>query len=416
MTEVAQEEAVETPPTEPGDGSGGGPPDKGRWGNFIDDVSGVNVDWQTAVVVPLLAVATALIVGGLIVVFTDPDLWKERTLDALGSTLGEVLDAYIALFQGSFGSLRSLSETIVNTTPLILAGLSVAIGFRAGLFNIGAQGQMLIGGMFAAYVGFTLDLPIIIHLPAILIAAIIGGAIWGGIPGWLRAKTGAHEVITTIMLNNIAGLLVLYWLSTSLFQAEGRTDPVSEDVLTSGRLPRLLGFLDRSDLRIHAGIIVALLAAYFVWWLLQRSTIGFEIRAVGFSPTAAKYAGMRVTTMYVVVMALAGALAGLAGAAQVNGVLYRATPGFAGAIGFDAISLALLGRSHPAGVVAAAFLFGALRAGGQEMQVATNVSIDLILVMQALIVVFIAAPALIRAIYRVRTGEGAGQLTKGWAT
>ncbi len=414
MTETV--DGAEVAEAEAGDGGGAPPEPRGRWGRFFDDLTGINVDWRTAVVVPVLAVITAMLAGGLIIIVTDPELWGERSLDALGNVLREVWDAYVALFQGSFGDLRAVSETVVSTAPLILAGLSVAVGFRAGLFNIGAQGQMLVGGMAAAYVGFTLDLPAVIHLPAIIIAAIIAGGIWGGVPGFLRARTGAHEVITTIMLNNIAGLLTLYWLSTSLFQAEGRTDPVSENILGSARFPRLLGFLDRSDLRVHAGIILALLAAWFVWWLLQRSTIGFEIRAVGFSPSAAKYAGMKVTTMYVVVMALAGALAGLAGANEVNGVLGRATPGFAGAIGFDAISLALLGRSNPVGVVMAALLFGALRAGGQEMQVATDVSIDLILVVQALVVVFIAAPALIRAIYRVKTGEGAGQLTKGWAT
>ncbi len=401
--------------TEAAPGGGDEPPEPpSRWQAFFEDLSGVNVDWRTAVLVPVLAIVTALLASGVIILVSDPEVWRD--LGNIGDTFDQIIDAYIALFQGSFGSLRAISETLVATAPLILAGLSVAIGFRAGLFNIGAEGQILMGGLAGAYVGFTLDLPIIIHLPLVIIAGMIGGAVWGGIAGLLRAKTGAHEVITTIMLNNIAAPLTLYLLTTSFFQVPDRTDPVSETIENSAKLPRLLGFLDRTDLRVHAGIIVALLAAYAIYWLLQKSTIGFEFRSVGANPDAARYAGMKVGTLYISVMAVAGAMAGLAGTMQINGVLFRATPGFSAGIGFEAISLALLGRSNPAGVVAAGLLFGALRAGGQEMQAATDIPIDLILVIQALVVVFIAAPALIRAIYRVRTGEGAGQLTKGWAT
>ncbi len=392
------------------------PPPPGVGRRLFEELTGVGVDWRTALLVPALAIFSALVVGGIIIFVTDIDLWRDFSGDTVSNTLGEVRDAFTALFTGSFGSLRALSETLTSTAPLILAGLSVAIGFQAGLFNIGTEGQILIGGMAAAYVGFALDLPIVLHLPVVILAAIIGGGIWGGIPGFLRARTGAHEVITTIMLNSIAIFLVDYLLTNSLFQVEGRQDPISQTVDTSARFPRLLGFLDRSDLRVHLGIFVALLFAYAVYWLLYKSTIGFEFRAVGANPHAARYAGMSVTFLYVAVMAIAGALGGLAGSMQINGVLYRATPGFSANIGFDAISLALLGRSHPAGVAVAGLLFGALRAGGQEMQVASNVAIDLIFVIQALVVVFIAAPALIRAIYRVKTGEGAGQLTKGWAT
>ena len=412
------DQKVETPPVAETGGQEppGPPPETSRWRQFFEDLTGVNVDFRTALLVPALAVLTAMIAGGFIILITEPELWRNFGGESLGDTLTEVKDAYVALFQGSFGSLRAISETLVATAPLILAGLAVAIGFRAGLFNIGAEGQLLMGGLAGAYVGFALDLPIVIHLPLVILAGMAAGAIYGGIPGLLRARTGAHEVITTIMLNNIAGPLTLYLLTTTYFQVEGRTDPVSDTVANSAKLPRLLGFLDRSDLRVHAGIIVALLAAYAIYWLLQKSTIGFEFRAVGFNPDAARYAGMKVGTLYVAVMAVAGAMAGLAGVMQINGVLFRATPGFSAGIGFEAISLALLGRSNPAGVVAAGVLFGALRAGGQEMQVGTDIAIDLILVIQALVVVFIAAPALIRAIYRVRTGEGAGQLTKGWAT
>ncbi len=406
---------VEAPPEE----GVPGPPPRSRWSQFFADLVGLEVDWRGAIVVPILATITALLVGGFIILVTDLELWRNFGTEALGDTFGEIGDSYVALFTGSVGGLRAISETLTAAAPLILAGLAVGIGFRAGLFNIGAEGQMLIGGMAAAYVGFTLDLPIVIHLPLVLLAGMVGGAIYAGIAGLLRAKTGAHEVITTIMLNNIAGFLIVYLLKTSFFQAPGRDDPVSRTVEVSGRLPRLLGFLSdvrpASDIRVHAGIIVALLAAWFIYWLLFRSTVGFEFRAVGYNPDAARYAGMNVTWLYVAVMAVAGAMAGLAGVSQISGVLYRGSPGFSAGIGFEAIALALLGRSHPAGIVLAGLLFGGLRAGGLEMQVATEVPIDLILVIQALVVVFIAAPALIRAIYRVRTGEGAGLLTKGWA-
>ena len=386
--------------------------------SLFHDLTGVGLDWRAAVLVPVLAIFTALVVSMFIIALTDVDalrLWGSDPGAAFSETWGTIWDAYKALFLGSFGSVRAISETLVGATPLILAGLSVAIGFRAGLFNIGTEGQMLVGGMFAVYVGFTLDLPVFIHLPLALIAGAIGGAIWGGIPGLLRARTGAHEVITTIMLNFIALRLVDYFLKTSFFQQPGRDDPVSQTIATSAKFPRLLGFLDRSDVRVTFGILFALAVAYGIYWLLYKSTIGYEFRAVGYNPDGAEYAGMNVAWLYVGVMAVAGAMGGLAGSDQILSVLHRATPNFSGGLGFDAIALALLGRSHPAGVVAAGLLFGALRSGGSAMQVQTDISIDLILVIQALIVIFIAAPALIRAIYRVRTGKGTEQLTRGWA-
>lgn len=388
-------------------------------GRLFRDLTGLGVDWRGAVLVPFLALLTALIVGAIVIALTDLEsmrIWFSDPGTAFSQTWSTVTGAYKALLFGSLGSLRAISETIVSASPLILAGLAVALGFRAGLFNIGVNGQMLVGGMCALLVGFSFSAPIFIHLPLALLAGAAGGALWGAIPGLLRARTGAHEVITTIMLNLIALRLVDYLLKSSLFQAVGRTDPVSKTIEVSARLPRLLGFLERSDVRLHLGIVVALAAAYGVYWLLFRSTVGYEFRAVGLNPDAAHYAGMKVTWIYVSVMAISGALGGLAGSDRVLGILYRGTPGFAGTLGFDAIALALLGRSHPAGVVAAGFLFGALRAGGQEMQVQTQLSIDLILVIQALVVVFIAAPALIRAMYRVKTGRIIETKTTGWGT
>ncbi|MBT8164680.1 MAG: ABC transporter permease [Acidimicrobiia bacterium] len=387
---------------------------------FFKDLTGAGstFNWRANVLVPLLAILSALIAGGVIIALGDLDtlkLWGSDPGQAFSDTFNRLSDAYVALFKGAFWGLGPISETLTRAAPLILAGLAVAVGFQAGLFNIGANGQMLIGGMFALVVGFQWDLPIFIHIPIAIVAALIGGAIWGGIPGYLRAKTGAHEVITTIMLNFIALRLVDYLLTVSFFQLEGRSDPVSKSVLDSARYPKLIDFIN-ARYRVHLGIIIALLAAWFIWWLLYRSTIGFEFRAVGANPDGARYAGMNVVWLIVAVMAVAGAMAGLAGGDQVLGTLGRATPGFVGVIGFDAIALALLGRSHPFGVVAAGVLFGGLAAGGQAMQVATDVGVDIVTVIQALIIVFIAAPALIKAIYRVKADTESAQLTSGWAT
>jgi simple sugar transport system permease protein len=334
--------------------------------------------------------------------------------------IGAILPAYRALFSGAFVGWSSISETLLVATPLILAGLAVALGFRAGLFNIGAEGQMTIGGLTAVIVGFSFEgLPAIAHIPLALLAGSLGGALWGFIPGLLRAKTGAHEVITTIMLNFIAFRTLDYVLKLPGIQAEGRFDPISQPVLPSARLPRILSWLpidNAGGLRLHLGFLVALAMAWLIYWLLFKTTWGFEFRTVGANPHAAKYGGMSVVIAIVLVMTLAGALAGIAGGNETLGVLGRASPGFTAAIGFDAIALALLGRSHPGGVVLSAILFGALRAGGRTMQVQSEVGIDLIVIIQALIIVFIAAPELVRAIYRVRGGKETGQLTRGWST
>jgi len=270
--------------------------------------------------------------------------------------------------------------------------------------------------MFAVWVGFSITgIPIFIHLPLAILAGIVGGAIWGFIPGILKAKTGAHEVITTIMLNYIALRLVDFLLKTTMFQREGRNDPVSKNIESSAEYPAFLGGID-SALRVHAGLFVALAAAFLIYWLLFRTTIGFEFRAVGANPSAARYAGISVTKVYVMVMLIAGALAGTAGAGQVLGVLGRTTPGFTADLGFDGIAVALLGRSNPWGVVAAAILFGGLRAGGQQMQVSASVGIDLISVIQALIIILVAAPALIASIYRLKTPVASTQISKGWGS
>ena len=358
--------------------------------------------------VPVLALLSALVVGGIVIVVSDSDAlraWSSFVADpagALSASWDVVRDAYVALFEGSLKGRRAISETLLEATPLVLTGLSVTFAFRAGLFNIGGDGQFLAGALASVYTAFALDLPTAVHLPLALLAGVAGGAVWGGIAGVLKARTGAHEVITTIMLNFIALRLVDYALSTDVFRRTGRNDPISKTVRDTARLPRLT-----DDLRVNVGLLIALAAAYAVWWVLFRSTIGFRVRAVGASPSAARYAGMAVGGTWVLAMLVAGGLAGLAGATTVLGVRLSLTGGFSN-FGFDAIALALLGRSHPAGVVGAALLFGVLRAGATGMQAQTSTPVDIIVVIQALVIVFVAAPSLIRAVYRIRATRATG--------
>jgi simple sugar transport system permease protein len=343
-------------------------------------------DVEEIVLVPILAVVVALVLGGIVMLAT-------------GVSLQSIGIAFGALFTGSVGSLAAVSETLTAATPLTLAGLGLAIGFRAGLFNIGAEGQLIFGGMAAVAVGFSLaGMPAFVHVPLALLAGALVGAVWAAIAGWLKAATGAHEVITTIMLNFIAMRITDYLLRNPPIQKPGRSDPISQSVLPSAQLPKLLAWFDPT-LRVHAGVLVMLAMVVLVYWLLFKTTVGFEFRSSGSNPEAARYAGMKSGLIIVLVMACSGALAGLAGANQVLGVLGRASPGFSGGAGFDAIAVALLGRSHPVGVLLAGLLFGALEAGGRQMQVSAGVRIDLISIIQALIIIFVAAPMLVRAIF-----------------
>jgi simple sugar transport system permease protein len=378
-------------------------------------------DWRNIVLIPLLALLAGLVVGALVMVFTDPDTlrsWSSFTRNpgkAVSDSWTLVYEAYKALFKGSLGSPRAISETVVAATPLIFAGLSVALAFKAGLFNIGGEGQILIGAMTSAIVGFKFSgLPTVIHLPLAILAGFIGGGLWAFVPGFLKAKTGAHEVIVTIMMNYVAYRLVDYLLRTEFIRRPGRTDPISRSVAESARLPHLLG----SDYRVHAGIILALFVTWGVWWLLFRSTIGFRFRAVGQNPHAASYAGMSVGGTFMLIMFISGGLSGLAGASQLLGVQYNVFPGFASGYGFDAIALALLGRTHPGGVLLAALLFGILRSGATGMQAATSIPVDIIVVIQALIIVFMAAPALVREIFRIQAKKQVEQdtMTASWGS
>jgi ABC-type uncharacterized transport system permease subunit len=401
----------EIPVGEPSDGDQDRQGPAGRY----DWLTGVGTRAGRALLIPSLALLSALIVGAVIIAVTDLDALREfgdnpgRALADMAESIG---DSYVALAEGSVGSVQAISETLFAATPLIMAGLAVAVGFRAGLFNIGANGQIHAGGMVSLWIGISFSMPAIFHIPLAVFGGIIGGAAYGAIAGLLKAKTGAHEVITTIMLNFVAIHMVTYLLKTSPFQKPGANNPISEAVADSAQFPGLLG----GSYRLHIGFLIAVGLVVFANWLLFRSTIGYEFRAVGHNPDAAKYAGMSVVWVYVGVMAVSGGLAGIAGANHILGLApYEAQANFAGQVGFDAIALALLGRSHPTGVLWAGLLFGALRAGGRQMQGAAGIPIDLVVVMQALIIVFIAAPALVRAIYRVKgEADETTAVSTGW--
>jgi simple sugar transport system permease protein len=340
-----------------------------------------------AMLIPSLSILTAVILGGIIIVLVR----------------GNPFVAYLGLLQGSFGSAKALSETAVWATPYIFAGLAVALAFK-----IGATTAALIGYALPGWLGF--DLPRIIHLPLVIIMGALAGAFWAAIVGYLKAYTGGHEVINTIMMTYIA-------LNTISFLLNGpMKDPNPDNVIArtpliadSARIPPIF-----DGLRVHWGFILALLAAYLVWWLLNKTTLGFEIRTVGSNPDAAKYAGVNVKRIIIVTMALSGMLAGLAGTFEVTGLNYRHELGFAIGYGYEAIAIALLGKSHPLGVVLAAILFAAMRNGATRMQFLTQLPVDLISMLQALILLFVAADAIIRYLYRIKSQGERVVLTRGW--
>jgi general nucleoside transport system permease protein len=339
------------------------------------------------VAVPAVAVAGALVVGALIIILSS---LASGELDLLLP-----LQAYANLFEGAFGSLRGVLFSIVSATPLILGGMAVGLGFKAGLFNIGAQGQFLMGALGSAAVGaWVAGAPGLIAIPAAILAGAILGAAWGFIPGALKAWTGAHEVVTTIMLNFIAGALIGY-LITGPLEAAGfsfsRTGP-----LGNSALPTFFGT------SIHLGVFIAFALVPVIWWLLWRSTLGFEIRTVGANPDAARYAGMHPALITVLTMSLCGMLAGLAGAGQILGISHFMNASYGTSIGFDSISVALLGRAHPLGITLAALLFGAMRAGSGLMQIQAGIPVEIIDVIQATILLFLAADIVIRRALRLR--------------
>ncbi|MGD9960315.1 ABC transporter permease [Nocardioides sp.] len=387
-------------------------PESSRWREAMREITSGNA------LVAVLGVLLAVSVGSLMIALTDEQVRDAssyifaRPGDFFQATWDAIWGAYTALFRGSIYNtradtfatgIRPLTETCKFAAPLIAAGLGVGLAFRAGMFNIGGRGQMLLAGAAAGWVGYQFSLPWPVHLTLAVGAGMLAGALWAGLAGLLKARTGAHEVIVTIMLNYVAFYLVFFALSQqSLLQAPGSFNPKSAPMRESATMPKLLG----DQYNLHLGFLLALVAVAFVWWLLTRSALGFRIRAVGLNPTAARAAGINVGRTYTLVMVIAGALVGLAGANQVLGtVTSGVTVDLDAGIGFDAITVALLGRSRPLGILGAGLLFGAFKAGGFAMQASQDIPVDIVLVVQSLIVLFLAAPPLIRAIFRLPAKE-----------
>ncbi len=388
-------------------------------------------------VITVLAFISALVIGAIIIVMATPSAtlaWRsffQAPGLALGASWQAIANAYGSLFVGSIGSPRAIvhaiaggkatalvsafepiSETLVAATPLMLSGLGIALAFRAGLFDIGGQGQLILGAAGATLAGFSFpSMPAVLHLPfAILLGAAFGAA-WGFVPGILKAKTGAHEVITSMMLNYVGLNLLTYLLTSALYQAPPRVEAISKTVVAGARHPHILG----PSHRVNLGFILAVLLVLGVAWLLQRSSTGFRFRMLGLNREAARVAGVNIELHYMLAMTLAGMLVGLGGAFMVLGVDFRLSPLYGGTIGFDGITVAILGRGSPLGVALSSLLFGAFTAGGRTMQVNTSIPLQLVQVLQAVLVLFVAAPGVIRTIYRIKLARGGGRIFGGWA-
>lgn len=389
--------------------------------------------------VPALAILSGFIIGAVVIALSNDAViaaygnFFKAPGAAVAATWNAIATAYGALFKGSLGSIPDIyhgiqtynstgdnkalllaiypfTESLATVTPYILAGLAVAVGFKCGLFNIGAEGQFGIGALCSVFVGYSIHgLPWYFHLPLALLAGAAGGALWGAVPGLLKGLTGAHEVVITIMMNYVSFRLS-DWLLNGPMKATGYR-PLTPVIENSAMLPRF--FPD--PLRFNWGFILALAMAGFVFWFLFKTTLGFEIRAVGANPDGARYAGMNIVKNFVIAMSLSGALAGLAGATQVLGIDHWVGQGFSAGYGFDSIAIALLGQSHPLGVVLAALLWGTLRSGATSMQSLAGVPIEIISIIQGLVIVFVAAPAVIRWIYRIKAiSTQTTVLTRGW--
>lgn len=386
--------------------------DPAAWRGVMREIAAGNA------MVSLLSVLLAFLVGSIMILATDENVRSAagyigaRPSDFFSAVQESISGAYSALFRGAIYNsqvdafetrIRPLTETLKFSGPLILAGLGVGLAFRAGLFNIGGRGQMLLAGAAAGWVAVSVDLPTVLHLPLAILAGAVAGALWAGLAGLLKARTGAHEVIVTIMLNYVGYYFVFYALSRQgWLQAPGSANPKSEAMPESAVLPKLLG----DKFNLHFGFVLALVAVAFTWWLLNKSAMGFRFRAVGENPDAARASGIDVGRTYTLVMVIAGALVGLAGVNQVLGtVTSGVTVDLDAGIGFDAITVALLGRSRPLGILAAGLLFGALKAGGFAMAASEGIPVEIVLVVQSLIVLFIAAPPLVRALFHLPKKE-----------
>jgi ABC-type uncharacterized transport system permease subunit len=344
--------------------------------------------------IPLTVIILSFLVGAVIILF------KQLLVPGKAFDWTLPLVAYGALLQGALGSWDGIVSTLVNTGPLVFGGLAVGFGFKAGLFNIGAQGQFLVGALGAVIVGVWLaDAPAPVAIVLATLAGVLAGGLWGFIPGFLKAVSGAHEVVSTIMMNYIAIALLAALVSGPL-KVPRSPSPVTFDV-GNAAFPVLIG---RNG---HIGIVLALLAAIFVWWLLFRTTWGFQVRSVGANPDASRYAGMRPRLITIATMTFSGALAGLAGTCVLLGVTRSMTSSFGTTVGFDSIAVALLARSHPLVTLPAALLFGAMRAGAGLMQIRAEIPVELVDVLQAVILLFLVASPVIRRVLRLRASASA---------
>ena len=383
--------------------------------------------WRS-LLIPFLAIFTGLVFGAIFNVITNVEVYAafgRSFVEGLSFAWNTVAHSYTALFKGAIGdpkliaaafnsgdqdlivkSITPFLESLVATTPYIFGGLAVAVGFKAGVFNIGVEGQIFIGASASVFVGYYFTgLPAYIHIPFAFLAGAAGGAVWGFIPGWLKAKTGGHEVINTIMMNYIA-FRVNDWLLRGPMRREGTYQPVSPPIQASAELPRF--FPEPS--RFHAGFFIAIIFIFIVYIFLFKTTWGFNLRMVGSNPNAAKYAGINVPRNIILAMTLSGALAGLAGANEVLGVNHALFVAFSSGYGFDSIALALLGNNNPIGVGLAALLFGTLNNGATRMQMDARVPVEIISIIQAMVLMFIAAPAIIRTMYRLKEPKEKDQI------
>lgn len=350
--------------------------------------------WRS-ISVPLVAVILGLIIGAILLIVSGVN----------------PIVAYGALVKGAFGSPAAIQRTLEKATPLVFSGLAVAFAFKGGLFNIGAQGQLLVGAVVAAYVGFAVEgLPAIIHAPLALLAGGLAGALYGFIPGALKTYTGAHEVIVTIMLNYVA-INLTDFLADGPWKDPSPTNIVARTakILPTAKLPTWES--------VPSGFILAVITAAIVWWILYRTTLGYEIRTVGLNSSAAQYAGIRVAKIVILSMMISGLLAGLGGAVETQGINGRFQPGFNTGLGFDGITVALLGKTSPFGAIPAALLLGAMRAGSSQMQFSAGVATEITDVITAVILFFVTADVIVKALIRQRgTDDTQVTLSTGWSS
>lgn len=330
-----------------------------------------------SILIPVISVGLGLFAGAIIMLISGHN----------------PLEGYRALWNGAFGDMYTLGETVRRTTPYILTGLAVAFAFRTGLFNIGAEGQVIVGWLAAVWVGLAIDAPMYIHLPLALIAAAVAGAVWGFVPGLLKAKLGVHEVIVTIMMNYIALYCANAIVRNVLTEQQTTTEEIHGTASLASEWLQGLTYFSR----VHYGVLVALFAAAVMWFIIQRTTIGYELKAVGFNKHASRYAGMNVSKNIILSMVIAGAFAGLAGAMEGLGTYgtISVMSAFTN-LGFDGIAVALLGGNTAFGVVLAAILFGALKEGAGQMPTGAGVPTELVDIIIALIIFFVASSYIIR--------------------